>query len=100
MVTEIHKAWPLMLHKTGFGLMNMAPEGETEVNILNLGANYGWPPTCFGINYDGTTITNDKTKEGISNPGVVWVPSIAPCDAFLFLQTFTIPGKVTILCHP
>jgi len=69
------------------------PRGGDEVNILNAGANYGWPLTCYGINYDGTTITNDKTKEGISNPEVVWVPSIAPCDALFVSSNLYYPWK-------
>lgn len=57
------------------------PRGGDEVNLLQSGSNYGWPLTCYGINYDGTIITQDKIKEGINNPEVVWIPSIAPCDA-------------------
>lgn len=57
------------------------PRGGDEVNLLQPASNFGWPITCYGINYDGTIITQDKTKDGINNPEVVWIPSIAPCDA-------------------
>lgn len=69
------------------------PRGGDEVNILNAGSNYGWPITCYGINYDGTTITQDKTKEGISNPEVVWIPSIAPGDGSFVTSDLYYPWK-------
>jgi quinoprotein glucose dehydrogenase len=55
------------------------PRGGDEINIEKPGANYGWPVVTFGINYDGTTITNDTTLPGITDPIHYWVPSIAPC---------------------
>ena len=55
------------------------PRGGDEINIEKPGANYGWPIVTFGINYDGTTITNDTTLPGITDPIHYWVPSIAPC---------------------
>ncbi|MDA3944513.1 MAG: PQQ-dependent sugar dehydrogenase [Bacteroidetes bacterium] len=55
------------------------PKGGDEINIEQAGANYGWPLVSFGINYDGTIITNDTAAPGITNPIHYWVPSIAPC---------------------
>ncbi|MEM8744046.1 MAG: PQQ-dependent sugar dehydrogenase [Pseudomonadota bacterium] len=54
------------------------PRGGDEVNILKSGANYGWPTITYGINYDGSTITNDKAKPGMEQPVLHWTPSIAP----------------------
>ncbi|MBK3517070.1 PQQ-dependent sugar dehydrogenase [Carboxylicivirga marina] len=55
------------------------PKGGDEINIVEPGKNYGWPIISFGINYNGTTFTNDTAKVGMEQPLHYWVPSIAPC---------------------
>lgn len=55
------------------------PRGGDELNIVEKGKNYGWPVITYGINYDGSIITNLKQKEGMEQPVRYWVPSIAPC---------------------
>lgn len=55
------------------------PKGGDELNLIEKGKNYGWPKTSYGINYDGTILTEDKELPGIENPVRYWVPSIAPC---------------------
>lgn len=55
------------------------PRGGDEMNIIQAGKNYGWPLASFGINYDGTTFTDDLDKEGMESPIHYWTPSIAPC---------------------
>jgi glucose/arabinose dehydrogenase len=55
------------------------PKGGDELNLIEKGKNYGWPKTCYGINYDGTILTEFKELPGIQNPARYWVPSIAPC---------------------
>ncbi len=54
------------------------PRGGDEINIVKPGANYGWPVTSYGINYNGKTITEITQKEGITDPIHYWTPSIAP----------------------
>lgn len=54
------------------------PKGGDEFNIIHPGANYGWPVITYGINYDGTIITEQTEKEGMEQPLTYWVPSIAP----------------------
>lgn len=54
------------------------PRGGDEINIIRKGANYGWPIITYGINYDGTPITDITKKEGMEQPGIEWTPSIAP----------------------
>ncbi|MCW4470250.1 PQQ-dependent sugar dehydrogenase [Flavobacterium sp. MFBS3-15] len=54
------------------------PRGGDEINILEPGKNYGWPLTSYGINYNGTTITDKTTAPGITDPQHYWIPSIGP----------------------
>lgn len=54
------------------------PKGGDELNVVSPGNNYGWPVITYGINYDGTIITDDTEAPGLEQPAVKWVPSIAP----------------------
>lgn len=54
------------------------PRGGDEINIITPSVNYGWPVTSYGINYNGTTITDKTTAPGIQEPLLYWLPSIAP----------------------
>lgn len=55
------------------------PQGGDEVNIMQPGANYGWPVITYGVEYGiGTKIGEGTHKEGLQQPVHKWVPSIAP----------------------
>lgn len=54
------------------------PRGGDEINIIGSGNNYGWPVITYGINYDGTPITDQTEMAGMEQPIHYWVPSIAP----------------------
>ncbi|WP_439482480.1 PQQ-dependent sugar dehydrogenase [Cyclobacterium plantarum] len=54
------------------------PRGGDEINVVKKGANYGWPEISYGINYNGTILTEDTAKPGMEQPLYYWVPSIAP----------------------
>lgn len=54
------------------------PRGGDELNIIEKGKNYGWPVISYGINYDGKIMTPYTAKEGMEQPLVKWIPSIAP----------------------
>lgn len=56
------------------------PLGGDELNVLVAGANYGWPLVSYGLDYDGTGITEtgETSLPGYEPPLAYWVPSIAP----------------------
>lgn len=55
------------------------PKGGDELNLIRPGLNYGWPVISYGINYNGTILTDLTEKEGMEQPQFYWTPSIAPC---------------------
>ena len=50
------------------------PKGGDELNIIEKGKNYGWPVITYGINYNGTKITDITHKEGMEQPIWHWTP--------------------------
>ncbi|MDX1642711.1 MAG: PQQ-dependent sugar dehydrogenase, partial [Balneolaceae bacterium] len=55
------------------------PRGGDEINVHDEGGlNFGWPEITYGINYSGTTITEDTARAGMEQPVWYWDPSIAP----------------------
>lgn len=68
-ISEIDQLWAV----------EHGPRGGDELNIIKAGANYSWPLATYGINYDGTPITELRSIPGHEDPITYWVPSIAPC---------------------
>ena len=53
------------------------PRGGDEINLVEKGANYGWPVITYGREYYGPKI-GTTAKEGLKQPLMHWVPSINP----------------------
>ncbi len=60
------------------------PKGGDEVNVIEPGRNYGWPVITYGRDYSGAIISPYTEKEGMEQPLVYWVPSIAPSGMTLY----------------
>jgi glucose/arabinose dehydrogenase len=55
------------------------PRGGDELNLIQPGRNYGWPVITYGMNYDGSPMTDKTAQDGMEQPVTYWVPSIAVC---------------------
>jgi glucose/arabinose dehydrogenase len=57
------------------------PAGGDELNLIAPGANYGWPVVSYGINYDGSPVSEGRYRHeenGFVEPVYYWDPVIAP----------------------
>jgi aldose sugar dehydrogenase len=63
------------------------PRGGDELNLLQPGRNYGWPLITYGMNYDGTPMTDRTAQEGLEQPVLHWTPSIAVCGMDFYTGT-------------
>ena len=69
----------LIVHPVTGALWNNenGPNGGDEINIIQPGRNYGWPVASYGRTYEGPRVSAVPWREGIEQPIVFWVPSIA-----------------------
>lgn len=52
--------------------------GGDEINLINAGNNYGWPDVTYSMEYSGPRVSDKTQAPGVTQPTVVWTPSIAP----------------------
>jgi len=55
------------------------PLGGDELNLIQPETNFGWPAITHGINYNGDIISETARQEGMAQPALYWIPSIAVC---------------------
>ncbi|MET0532987.1 MAG: PQQ-dependent sugar dehydrogenase, partial [Steroidobacter sp.] len=62
----------------------MGPKGGDELNIIERGANYGYPIVSNGDHYDGRTIPDHSTNPNYKAPMVTWNPVISPSSLIFY----------------
>lgn len=67
------------------------PRGGDEVNVLEMGRNYGWPVITYGREYKGGAIGEGTHKDGMQQPLHYYVPSIATA-AIEYYDGTALPG--------
>lgn len=63
------------------------PAGGDELNLIAPGANYGWPVVSYGINYDGSVVSDGlyrHEEHGFVEPVYYWDPVIAPAGMVFY----------------
>jgi glucose/arabinose dehydrogenase len=73
-------------------VVEMGPLGGDELNLVERGANYGWPVVSNGDNYDKSPIPDHPTRPEFKAPLRTWTPIIAPSGA-LFYEGSLFPWK-------
>lgn len=68
-------------------IIEHGPQGGDELNLVEPGANYGWPRASYGENYDGTPVGEGIARhaDDYVEPRYYWDPVIAPAG-MLFYQ--------------
>ncbi len=60
------------------------PRGGDELNRVEKGKNYGWPLITYGMNYDGTPVSDRTAAPGMEQPVRHWTPSIATSQVAVY----------------
>ena len=56
----------------------MGPQGGDELNLVQRGANYGYPTVSNGDHYGGRNIPDHDTRPEFATPALWWTPVISP----------------------
>ncbi|MFI8719535.1 PQQ-dependent sugar dehydrogenase [Stenotrophomonas sp. NPDC077464] len=65
----------------------MGPAGGDELNLIERGANYGYPIVSNGNHYDGRDIPDHSTRKEFAAPKVTWTPVISPAGFIIYSGT-------------
>lgn len=62
------------------------PQGGDELNLIEQGANYGWPIATYGEDYSGAPIGEGRARHApdFTEPRYYWDPVIAPSGAVFY----------------
>jgi aldose sugar dehydrogenase len=60
------------------------PAGGDELNLIEKGANYGWPLVSPGDHYGGAPIPRHESRPDLAAPALSWNPVIAPGDMIFY----------------
>ncbi|MFO7654217.1 MAG: PQQ-dependent sugar dehydrogenase [Candidatus Krumholzibacteriia bacterium] len=61
------------------------PLGGDELNLVEKGANHGWPLATHGADYrTGERFTPHRTIDGANPPRAVWTPAVAPSGLMVY----------------
>jgi aldose sugar dehydrogenase len=64
--------------------VEMGPRGGDELNLVERGANYGYPIVSNGNHYDGQPIPDHATRPEFNEPAVTWNPVISPSSLMFY----------------
>jgi glucose/arabinose dehydrogenase len=64
--------------------VEMGPQGGDELNLVERGANYGYPIVSNGDHYDGRPIPDHPTRPEFKAPAVFWNPVISPSSLMFY----------------
>lgn len=62
----------------------MGPKGGDELNLVQRGANYGYPIVSNGNHYDGRDIPDHDTRPEFAAPAVTWGEVISPGGLLIY----------------
>lgn len=62
----------------------MGPKGGDELNLIQKGANYGYPIVSNGDHYDGKPIPDHPTRPEFPAPVITWTPVISPAGFVIY----------------
>ncbi len=62
----------------------MGPKGGDELNLVERGANYGYPVVSQGDHYDGKVIPDHEDRPEFKEPIITWLPAISPAGFVIY----------------
>ena len=65
---------------------DMGPFGGDELNLLETGANYGWPLVSYGNHYNHVPIPNHEIDGEYAHPEWFWYPSVSPSGMAFYTE--------------
>jgi glucose/arabinose dehydrogenase len=64
--------------------VEMGPKGGDELNLVERGANYGYPIVSNGDHYNGREIPDHDTRPDLQPPAISWTPVISPASLVFY----------------